>query len=122
MNHINIEDIGRHDQYPSQPTLPLPIFYDKAEPLAAAETIDGVAIRYDGHVYSLPRPNRHHHVIRLIASENGVGIQGSDEQGFVTNTGRFVGRVVGLQVALAANQVLDVSNVRAGRLYSEDLW
>lgn len=88
----------------------------------AMESIDCAAILYGGKVHSLPRPNRHHHVIRAIALENGVGIAGRDVQGFLTNEGKFVGRVAALRIALEAGQVLDPSNVRAGRLFSEDLW
>lgn len=88
----------------------------------AVERIDCVAIKYEGKVHSLPRPNRHHNVIRAIAQENGVGIKGGDIQGFLTDTGRFVGRVEALRIALRAGQVLDPSNIRAGRLFSEDLW
>ena len=90
--------------------------------LSIPETIESVAIVYEGETHVLPRPNRHHNVIRAIAEKNGVGINGSDIQGFMTNTGRFVKRVEALHIALAANQVLDPANVRAGRLFSEDLW
>lgn len=86
------------------------------------EKIDCVAILYKSKVHSLPRPNRHHHVIRAIAQENGVGIKAEDIQGFLTDSGRFVGRVEALRIALRAGQVLDPNNVRAGRLFSEDLW
>lgn len=87
-----------------------------------SETIKGVAIMYEGVLHQLPRPNRHHHVIRAIAKLNGVGIDGEDVQGFVTNTGRFVDRKEGLAIALAAGQVLDPNNIRAKQLFSEDLW
>jgi len=79
--------------------------------------ITHVAIKYDGKVYSLPRPNRHHHVIRLIG-----GIHGSDMQGFLDNEGNFLDRFEALQVALSAGQVIDPVNIRAHRLFSEDLW
>ena len=42
--------------------------------------ITHVAIKYNGVVYSLPKPNRHHHVIRSIPG----GIAGPDVQGFLT--------------------------------------
>jgi hypothetical protein len=90
--------------------------------ITLTEKIESVAIVYEGETHVLPRPNRHHHVIREIAKKNGVGINGDDIQGFMTNTGRFVNRVEGLKIALAANQVLDPANIRAGRLFSEDLW
>lgn len=81
------------------------------------ETIVGVSIVYKGVTWSMPKPNRHHDVIRMIG-----GIYGKDVQGFITSTGRFVDRVEGLALALAAGQVLDVDNIRAGRLFSEDVW
>lgn len=43
--------------------------------------ITHVAIEFNGKVWSLPKPNRHHHVIRAIAAENGTGINGPDIQG-----------------------------------------
>lgn len=85
--------------------------------LGVAEIIVGVSILYRNTAYSMPKPNRHHNVIRMIG-----GIEDEDLQGFITNTGRFVDRVEGLAIALAANQVLDVKNIRGGLLYSEDLW
>lgn len=87
-----------------------------------AERIASVAIKYEGEIYVQPRPCRHHHVIREVAKINGVGISGSEIQGFITNAGRFVNRKEALQIALAANQVLDPANIRANQLFSEDLW
>lgn len=84
--------------------------------------ITSVAIKFDGQVWSLPPPARHHDVIRWIAESNGEGINGPDEQGFISSDGVFVNRTQALEIALAANQVLDVNNVRANRLFSEDLW
>jgi hypothetical protein len=43
-------------------------------------------------------------------------------QGFITNLGRYVEREEALQIALAANQVLDIKEVRGNRLHSEDLY
>lgn len=43
-------------------------------------------------------------------------------QGFLTNTGRYVGRQEGLTIALLANQVLDMKEVRGDLLFSEDLY
>lgn len=76
-----------------------------------------VAIQYEGETYSLPAPNRHHHVIRLIG-----GIHGPDIQGFLDDEGNFLNRKDALRVALDAGQVLDPANIRANRLFSEDLW
>lgn len=43
-----------------------------------------------------------------------------DEQGFLTDTGEFVNRVVGFDIAMAAGQ-LENGYSRYGCLYSEDL-
>lgn len=43
-------------------------------------------------------------------------------QGFLTSKGRFVDRKEGLIIALENNQVLDINNIRGGKLYSEDLY
>jgi hypothetical protein len=44
------------------------------------------------------------------------------KQGFVTNTGRFVDRVEGWKIALAANQIDDIETRRGIReLFSEDV-
>lgn len=84
--------------------------------------ITHVAILYNGTVYSLPKPNRHHGVIRMIFEQTGSGISGPDVQGFLTDSDTFVNRVEALEIALRENQVLDPSNIRANRLFSEDLW
>lgn len=47
---------------------------------------------------------------------------GEHVQGFLTNKNRFVDRKEGLIIALAANQVIDLDNVRGDRLHSEDLY
>lgn len=43
-------------------------------------------------------------------------------QGFLTTAGRFVNREEALEIALKNNQVLDLSNIRGNKLYSEDLY
>lgn len=84
--------------------------------------ITHVAILYNGTLYSLPKPNRHPDVIRMIFEQTGSGISGPDVQGFLTGSGTFVNRVEALEIALRENQVLDPSSIRANRLFSEDLW
>jgi hypothetical protein len=88
-----------------------------------ATDITHVAIWYDGKCYSLPKPNRHHHVIRMIAKENGIGIQGPDLQGFLDNNGKFLNRKKAFILATANNLILDkTGNVNSKELYSEDIW
>lgn len=87
----------------------------------APERITGVAILYEGTTYSLPRPNRHNHVIRMMVDDYGIKKPGSRGQGFVTSTGRYVDRVEGLSIAQAANQIKPGFGVHS-QLFSEDLW
>jgi len=44
------------------------------------------------------------------------------EQGFITSQNRFVNREEALMIALDNNQVIDKSEIRGNRLYSEDLY
>ena len=85
--------------------------------------ITHVAIQYAGKVWSLPAPNRHHNVIRMIAEETGDGIRGPDVQGFLDENGRFLRRAQAHALAVRSGQI----NRRPGGyqgsdLYSEDLW
>lgn len=87
--------------------------------------ITHVAIKYDGKVWSLPAPNRHHNVIRLIAKTNGVGIKGPDVQGFLDDSGTFLNRREGMALAEANGQLKrdnDPKHYQGPDLYSEDLW
>lgn len=86
--------------------------------------IAAVAICYRGKVWTLPPPARHHNVIRLIADETGeTHIDCRDRaQGFIDTEGRYLDRFQALAVALANKQVLDENDIRAGRLFSEDVW
>jgi hypothetical protein len=87
--------------------------------------ITHVAIKYDGKIYSLPAPNRHHNVIRMIAEENGVGIIGPDVQGFLDDKGNFLDRHNGYIYAQANGQLKRMPGpqfYQGDDLYSEDLW
>lgn len=82
--------------------------------------ISHVAVRFAGVTYSLPAPNRHHHILRLIYAEHGK--TWPNVQGFLDNRGKFLRRKPSVRVALAASQVLNRANLRPQRLFSEDLW
>lgn len=86
------------------------------------QIIDAALLTKDGRVISLPRPARHHNIIRYMASN---GYSPTDiaqcEQGFTTNTRPFVGRVLAMQIAREYNQLLDADN-KASFLTSEDVW
>lgn len=78
------------------------------------------AVRLDGAVWQLPAPARHHHVLWALDQVlPGRAIEAHD-QGFVTVDGRYVDRLEGAQLALAAGQVTGLK--WGSELYSEDLW
>jgi hypothetical protein len=86
-----------------------------------SKRIVGVAIVSDetGQLFWLNAPNRHHHVIRVMA-KRGLSTPIVGCQGFVTDTGLFVNRVRALQIAREANQLINPNPM--WQLYSEDLW
>jgi hypothetical protein len=86
--------------------------------------ITHVAIRFEGVVYALPEPNRHHDVIKFIVNTTGathVDAYG-DDQGFQDASGTYLTRQQALISALLNNQVKDPSKIRLGMLFSEDIW
>jgi hypothetical protein len=71
--------------------------------------------------------HRHADIIRTIVNligkrtcTNGVDCAGEFEQGFVTNTNRFVNRVEGMKIAREANQL--ITETTFPELYSEDIY
>lgn len=88
--------------------------------MSTTETIIGVAIVVKNKLYSLPKPNRHHHCIQLAFEALGHSIH-AESQGFMTNTGRYVEREEALAIAKAANQIIRQPAPQY-LLFSEDLW
>jgi hypothetical protein len=83
--------------------------------------ITHVAIRFRGKLYSLPRPNRHYHVIVEILKQNpDVPTVDSNEQGFLDESGRFLNR----KQAIISAQLFDqlIREPTGGILTSEDVW
>jgi hypothetical protein len=79
-----------------------------------------VAIRFQGKVYALPAPHRHHHVIREILIQNpDVCTVDNDEQGFLDEGGRFLTRK---QALVSAELFGQLRCEPRGVLTSEDLW
>ena len=77
------------------------------------------AIKYKGIVYSLPKPARHHDVIKLIHEKTGdINIIG--DQGFLLDEGLFVNRYIAMKFATRAGQLKNKEPI--SELYSEDLW
>lgn len=86
------------------------------------ESIVAAAIRYPSGFFALAPPYRHHHIVDYLASR-GMR-QGLEwQEGFLTNTGRFVNRKDAYQIAEAARQILPGAvSFKHTDLYSEDLW
>jgi hypothetical protein len=86
--------------------------------------ITHVAIRFKGITYSLPSPNRHHHIIRLIIEKTGTKYVDSreEDQGFLDQSGRYLNRKQALLSAKVNNQIKDLTQIRCNMLFSEDLW
>jgi hypothetical protein len=86
-----------------------------------SEKIVAAAVNAYGAIWSLPRPNRHHHILWAI---DGAGLcaiaPGPEAQGFLTSDGRFVNRIEGAQIAKNAEQYTAL--IAPPELYSEDLW
>ena len=84
--------------------------------------IEVAAINHNGEIFSLPRPNRHHNIIRHMRTlGKSIDDIANSRQGFLTNESVFVGRVEALKIAQDAGQLL--SNPGAPpNLFSEDVW
>ena len=85
------------------------------------EIIVGVTITVDGVIRQLPRPYRHHHVIEMVYVDSGFRPVTTEDQGFFTNTGRYLNREEALVVAKKANQLLPRHH-HATELFSESVW
>jgi hypothetical protein len=82
------------------------------------------AIKWGEAVYSVPRPGRHGDVYRVIEADPVADIAndgGPDTQGFLTSTGRFVGRIEARDLARQAGQLLPETKPHS-ELFSEDVW
>lgn len=92
--------------------------------------ITHVAVRFREVVYSLPKPNRHHHVFQHIIEENAkenitvnrIDSSDPDDQGFVDADGNYLNREQGLARAIARSQIVDMQKIYARQLFSENLW
>ena len=87
--------------------------------------ITHVAIRFQGKVWSLPAPNRHHDVIRLIVAETGIKTVDArdDDQGFLIDGEQYARRRPALFHAERCNQLKPgCMGARLGALFSEDVW
>lgn len=89
------------------------------------ETIACAAILHKGQALALPRPARHHTIIRwlsgLVPEREWPVCGGGREQGFLTSAGRYVDRKEAFAVAVSAGQCR-ADAPRSDELFSEDLW
>jgi hypothetical protein len=95
--------------------------------------ITHVAVRFQGRTWSLPRPYRHHHVLRVIwwlAEEFGewtkekvdsIDAHGED-QGFLDEEGRYLNRKQALVNAELNGQFKPGHPTVPYELFSEDIW
>ena len=87
------------------------------------EKIVAVAFNWNGLIISMPSPARNHHVIaNMFQSKLPKEISFIKNQGFITNTGRFVNRKEAFHIAKEANQMIADNLGSAECLISEDLW
>jgi hypothetical protein len=83
--------------------------------------ITHVAIIKDGKTYSLPKPNRHNHVIAMMVKEYKLKPPCSgEEQGFLIDGETFVNREEAAKIAIASGQIKKLTC--KDELFSEDLW
>ena len=88
-----------------------------------------VALRFQGKVWSLPRPYRHHHIISMIMYLDGHYGSGEltsvdtygDDQGFLDETGRYLTRPQA-EVSAELNGQIKNGKIIGSVLTSEDLW
>lgn len=90
-----------------------------------SETIVAAALEIEGMTFSLPQPARHGHlhmVCHTLGLPTDLYLRGT--QGFLTNTGRFVNRVMAKHIAHRAGQpqMRPLEDRHQRDLFSEDLW
>lgn len=130
---------GKHceyfDVYDDNTTIVQVKFYSKT--ISKPEYIVSAANHYDDgkeHVHTptnissgfVVTGHRHHNInytlAILIDDDKFNKLEHNLTEGFITNTNRFVNRKEALDIAIKANQILDLSNIRNNQLYSEDLY
>jgi hypothetical protein len=97
--------------------------------------ITHVAIKdVNSRVWSLPSPNRHGDVFRLIQAEGDPSLLLEQVQGFLNDSGEFLTRLEAWHEAYRCGQVLGAYNpvnpsqrsgeprTEVGPLFSEDIW
>jgi hypothetical protein len=72
-------------------------------------------------IFSMPRPNRHHHILQAAFPAGETPPPYPLYQGFLTTTGRFVDRFDAMVIAREAGDFKD-GDPKRPELFSEDLW
>ena len=80
--------------------------------------IIAVAMQINGRIESLPKPNRHHDIIRKFPKPKHK----HGEQGFIDTELGFVSREVAKVIAVASDQLISRSGKFSDKLFSEDIW
>lgn len=92
--------------------------------MADRPPITHVALRFQGKIWSLPQPFRHHHIIRTIcyldSNVDHVDAHGED-QGFLDASGRYLTRKQA-EVSAGLNGQIKGEQLIGSVLTSEDLW
>lgn len=87
--------------------------------MKAKQYIVAAAVKEGTMTCSMPRPARHHNILRQMA-EAGMPIPIIGEQGFLTSDGLFVGRHRAKVIAVEASQIIGTRD--HDELFSEDVW
>jgi len=76
----------------------------------------------EGRIWSMPRPFRHHHVLRIMHDHGAKQAEDNHgNQGFLDESGRYLTRKQALVNAKANDQIKN-GEIIGGVLTSEDLW
>jgi hypothetical protein len=83
--------------------------------------VERAAIKLGDRVFHVPRPGRHHDVIRSMVQRHGVKPPVCGVQGFMLTDHTFVDRMDALRIALDCGQV-ERHKARSMGLDSADVW
>jgi hypothetical protein len=90
------------------------------------ERIIAAAVRIKGVTLSMPPPARHYNIVNTLCDTLGTPeatrYADPDDQGFLTDGARFVGREEAKGIARDAGQLKPTAHSGMNELYSEDLW
>ena len=87
--------------------------------------ITHVAVKTDSFIWTLPEPYRHYHILHDMSKAEVLRNYGTEEQGFVTQQGKFLNRRAAMALAQDNGQLKrdpDPKHYQGDELFSEDLW